>query len=340
MPDTSRMYIRADDYMAKVRLGIPFEGYVIGWGKAYIRKAVIMPGNQNGYNPVACEHWEDTCCKSLSIQEIDQSAEMVRQSWEGAAVNGEVVHTVQPEENLKFISQLYNTTEENLRRLNGTENVQVGQRLVVFSRSADKNDDSMLQMLASGANVAALAGYAIPNLPENARTLDIYQRGRFTYEYKGKMHTAVNDFCYNKYCSEELVAAGKAKFMTNVGRLKFIGGMGTAASLVGAGISSNAVTKENANWVTYADATVGWTGVATDLATRFMGIEIPVVGEFIAYYGVCRITWDTFWEIGRQSGPLKMIHENIGYKGQEKRKKKELDKFNKYLLERLEREGY
>lgn len=340
MPDTSRMYINADDYIARVQLGQLFEGYVIGWGKAYKRKVVIMPNNQNGYNPVPIERCEDSFCKSYDVQEMDLSLEMIRQSWEGAAVNGEVVHIVKSGETLKSISELYNMTEENLKRLNVGGSLQVGQRLLLFSRDVGKNDAGILQMVASAATVVALAGYAIPNMPKNVSTLSLCESGRFTYEYKGVTRTAVQDFCYNKYCSKELVAAGKAKFMTNISRIKLAGSIGTAASFIGATLSSYEASKKDASLMTYADAAVGLSGVVTDFSSHYTGVQIPVIGEFVAYYGICRMTWDTFWEVGRQYGPLKWVNENTGYRGREKRQEKELDKLNEKLLDRLKREGY
>lgn len=53
--------------------------------------------------------------------------------------------------------------------------------------------------------------------------------------------------------------------------------------------------------ITYVDAGVGTIGLAASYASYFHGVEIPVVGEFIAIYGVLRLSWD----VGLNFGPSK-----------------------------------
>ncbi len=54
---------------------------------------------------------------------------------------------------------------------------------------------------------------------------------------------------------------------------------------------------------TYVDAGVGVMGVIASGASYFYGVQIPVVGEFVAVYGAARITWDVFYHLGSQYGP-------------------------------------
>ena len=46
------------------------------------------------------------------------------------------------------------------------------------------------------------------------------------------------------------------------------------------------IIQGNASTLTYLDFGVGLTDIATSAASYFTGVQIPVVGEFVALYGI------------------------------------------------------
>ena len=55
--------------------------------------------------------------------------------------------------------------------------------------------------------------------------------------------------------------------------------------------------------ITYADAGVGTMGIIASSASYLYGVQIPIVGEFVGIYGVVRVTWDVFFNLGVNYGP-------------------------------------
>lgn len=342
MPSLSHKYIDANDFIAKKKLGILFEGYVIGWGRAYVRKAVIMPGNQNGYNPNVNEVIDGNLCRSLDVQEIDNSLEEIKQSWERIAINGRVTYTLNAGENLTEIAQLYNLKKDELLRLNNMKSKQeavVGQQIILYNNSPEQN--TTLKTIGDMVNTVSLTSFGITNSPQSIQALDLYKNGRFAYVYNGSQQTAKFGFNGNKSVSAKLIADSKVQFNTKIKYLNYSGKIGVAASWAGLALNVNEISKGMAEPVVYVDLTVGGVGVVTDLATYFSGIEVPIVGQAVAYYGVCRLTWDAFFSLGSQYGPVHLItewfDENTGFKGRQKKQQKVLENINETLLERLNR---
>ena len=42
----------------------------------------------------------------------------------------------------------------------------------------------------------------------------------------------------------------------------------------------------------------------SSLASYYSGIEIPYIGEGVAVYGTLRLTWDGFYNLGANYGPI------------------------------------
>ncbi len=79
-------------------------------------------------------------------------------------------------------------------------------------------------------------------------------------------------------------------------------GVSFGASVITTGMSYRDLWKGEGDMITYADASVGSAGILTYAAEYFTGVEIPVVGEFVALYGVLRLTWDVFFYLGETKG--------------------------------------
>lgn len=69
------------------------------------------------------------------------------------------------------------------------------------------------------------------------------------------------------------------------------------------GIAYYQIANGTSQPITYVDAGVGTMGIIASGASYFYGVQIPVVGEFVAVYGVTRITWDVFYDLGAKYGP-------------------------------------
>ena len=75
------------------------------------------------------------------------------------------------------------------------------------------------------------------------------------------------------------------------------------ANAVTTGIAYYKIFNGTQETITFADAGVGTIGGITSLSAYFYGVQIPVVGEFVAVYGVARLTWDVFYNLGANYGP-------------------------------------
>ena len=80
-------------------------------------------------------------------------------------------------------------------------------------------------------------------------------------------------------------------------------GVSTGANVFSSYLAVQEIANGNSSPVTYVDATVGFTGVLNSAASYYTGKEIPIVGEFVMFYGVMRTTWDVFFYLGQNYGP-------------------------------------
>jgi hypothetical protein len=56
--------------------------------------------------------------------------------------------------------------------------------------------------------------------------------------------------------------------------------------------------------VDYIDAVLGPVGVGNSTKLLLTGSSIPVLGEFVALYSIFRLTWDVFYDLGAEYGPI------------------------------------
>ncbi len=82
-------------------------------------------------------------------------------------------------------------------------------------------------------------------------------------------------------------------------------GVSTGGNLVGTGIAYYQIADGSAQPITYVDAGLGTMGIIASGASYFYGVQIPFVGGAVAVYGVTRITWDVFYNLGSNYGPSK-----------------------------------
>ena len=75
------------------------------------------------------------------------------------------------------------------------------------------------------------------------------------------------------------------------------------ANVVTTGVAYYDIATNNQNLFTLTDATVGTAGTMTWIASHYAGVQIPVVGEFVAIYGTLRLTWDVSFYLGYYYGP-------------------------------------
>jgi hypothetical protein len=87
-------------------------------------------------------------------------------------------------------------------------------------------------------------------------------------------------------------------------------GVGNGADLLGTGIAYYQIANGTQQPITYVDAGVGTAGIIASGASYFYGVQIPVVGEFVAVYGAARLTWDVFYNLGANYGPTNWYGTN------------------------------
>jgi RHS repeat-associated protein len=80
-------------------------------------------------------------------------------------------------------------------------------------------------------------------------------------------------------------------------------GISAGANVLSTYLAAQEIANGNSSPVTYVDAAVGLTGVLNSAASYYTGKEIPIVGEFVMFYGVMRTTWDVFFYLGQNYGP-------------------------------------
>lgn len=61
---------------------------------------------------------------------------------------------------------------------------------------------------------------------------------------------------------------------------------------------------EQLNPITYVDAGVGTVGLMNTIALYYAGVQVPYVGEVVVVYGTLRLTWDVFYNLGTNWGPI------------------------------------
>jgi RHS repeat-associated protein len=82
-------------------------------------------------------------------------------------------------------------------------------------------------------------------------------------------------------------------------------GVSTGAGAISTYMAYNDIIKGREQPITYFDAGVGTIGLAASYTSYFHGVEIPVVGEFVAIYGALRLSWDVGFYMGANYGPSK-----------------------------------
>ncbi len=78
----------------------------------------------------------------------------------------------------------------------------------------------------------------------------------------------------------------------------------TSASVLTTGYGYYKIAKGDAQTLDYIDTEVGTVGLGIDFASYYYGLEIPLVGEFVAIYGTARLGWDFGCMMGKKYGPL------------------------------------
>lgn len=76
------------------------------------------------------------------------------------------------------------------------------------------------------------------------------------------------------------------------------------AGVVTTAMAYNEIYNGSPQSITFIDAGVGTVGVMSSLASYYSGIQIPYVGEGVAVYGTLRLTWDVFYNLGANYGPV------------------------------------
>lgn|GEM_PF-1778422 len=83
--------------------------------------------------------------------------------------------------------------------------------------------------------------------------------------------------------------------------------MSAVTNVVGTGLSYYNILNGESDPMTYSDAIIGTAGAYSTASYFLWGAEIPYVGEFVMFYSAARVTWDTFYDLGANYGPLSCL---------------------------------
>lgn len=166
-------------------------------------------------------------------------------------------------------------------------NALTGQPIVMQSASSEGNNSS-----STTGKVVGSVGVAGTVAEESSGTFRISTTTRgFSPKYYG------TGWGGNQYVSTYSVSTfGKA--------------ISGGSTLLSTGMSYYDIATDNASPITYADAAVGSAGTMALAANYFYGVEIPVVGEAVALYGIMRLAWDISYDYGRTNGPSTWFGDN------------------------------
>ena len=117
-------------------------------------------------------------------------------------------------------------------------------------------------------------------------TFRLMKNGKFNPDYYSSGWSTGNQYVKNLYS------------VSKVGK-----GLSEGANIITTGIAYYQIYQGIQHPITYVDAGVGTIGIITSGVSYFSGVQIPFVGEFVAVYGVCRVTWDVFYYWGEKYGP-------------------------------------
>jgi LysM repeat protein len=144
-------------------------------------------------------------------------------------------------------------------------------------------------------------------------------------QFLGKTRSGVervmdNSFLSNKRDIERLTPVRNA-YQANANRLGGIRTTGGVGNWLNVGLGSYQIATRQADAITYVDTGVGLTGIVAGSAGYFAGVKVPYVGKAVAYYGICRTTWDVFFYLGANYGPVSTLTRLYRQRQDEKRRK-------------------
>jgi RHS repeat-associated protein len=117
-------------------------------------------------------------------------------------------------------------------------------------------------------------------------TFRLRKSGRFSFGYYKSGWSTGNQYVKTTYSISKLGSK-----------------ISTGANIVTTGMAYHDIATGNQQPITYVDAGVGTAGMIAQGSSYFAGVQIPYIGEFVAVYGVLRLTWDIFYDLGARRGP-------------------------------------
>lgn len=281
-----------------------FQGYVIGYGYVRIVEKVVSPSHLNGYSPeVRRLPYEETHFIVVSEMQPDKSPAAIKQSLKGLFVDGQATITVKSGMTLSGIAALFGVTVDDLVCWNKIENpdkITVGQEITVvdknfvkyspidslhFSYSSNSTvssneGDSFLYSKEMGLIALGLTGIstglsAYSELSMYNKMATSLNSKCFLARYNGSLVVWSNKFRGNSAVGADFVVAQKASYLSRLNQLKWVKWGGTAASVLGLGISvsqmynaKNAGQQAEATFDTFM-GTLGLTGVGWSTAALY-----------------------------------------------------------------------
>jgi len=102
-------------------------------------------------------------------------------------------------------------------------------------------------------------------------------------------------------------ASKLTQFASKISRFMSIGGGALSTYLAYKNIASGTSDTKNA-----IDAGLGGLGLTASVYSRFTGVEIPYIGEFVALYGATSLVWDASFNLGAKYGPMTYLVNHLG----------------------------
>lgn len=299
MSEYREVYIQITDFAVLQGMGRLYEGFVIGLGYAFRYSSSVNPPSFNGYSHVDDVPPQLNRFRLIKHQYVDNSPEMIELSIIGITSEGAKIYTVRQGDTLITIAQEYRASVENLikwNKISSSDQLQVGQKLIVSESSRDLLSDKQSQMNSS------------------SHSDKIYS----------SLISVTNNLEFEDYIGPVMILSGQ-RFIPKHGGVGGGGNAGkwTSAASKGFRAADRVIQQRLGTNVKFPAKGL----VAKSLGTRGIG---AVIGRCVPYIGWGVTAWDIGWSLGENYGISKWPGFYREYKERKDREKR-LEDLLRYL---------
>jgi hypothetical protein len=311
MPHYNDVYISQQDFEICLHHGMRYDGFVEGVGYAYSSNFTIPPVHFQKYNPPGRVHDDESFFQNGFIQYLDTSPEM-------RLMSVKYQHKVKSGDTLTSISAKYGVSIQSIMDANSGidwegerrgDRIFAGEELELPNEAKENHSENSKSEGFVSGNPFLGPTVARANF-EQRLSAELYsgdnaqsQRGGFgnvvsgvglggavASNIDGTFRLAKSGkFSLGYYASGW---KGNQYVKATYSVSKAGARVSTGVCILSTGMAYNEILSGNSHAITYADAAIGSIGLSSSLASYYSGIQIPVIGFFVAIYGSARLGWD------------------------------------------------